>query len=101
MCTGFPCILIHNPGILMICSAGDCLVQGFNPPENAVVIQDSVPGDATDQKGGIPLLRAPRGYERVFQDEQSRNDRQLSIWKPVPMPGSVLFTSLCTPADAC
>lgn len=85
----------------MICSAGDCLVQGFNPPENAVVIQDSVPGDATDQKGGIPLLRAPRGYERVFQDEQSRNDKQLSIWKPVPMPGSVLFTSLCTPADAC
>lgn len=85
----------------IICHAGDCLVQGFNPPENAVVIQDSVPGDATDQTGGIPLLRPPRGYERVFQDEQSRNDKQLSIWKPVPMPGFVLpahsacLTNLC------
>ena len=68
--------------------AGDCLVQGFNPPESAVVIQDSVPGDTADQKGGVPLLRPPRGYERIFQDEQSRNDKQLSIWKPVPMPGS-------------
>ena len=67
---------------------GDCLVQGFNPPESAIVIQDSVPGDTTDQKGGVPLLRPPHGYERIFQDEQSRNDKQLSIWKPVPMPGS-------------
>ena len=75
---------------MTVCCAGDCLVQGFNPPENAVVIQDSVAGDVTDQKGGIPLLRPPRGYERVFQDEQSRNDKQLSIWKPVPMPGSAL-----------
>lgn len=96
------CLYItQNPDMFIICCAGDCLVLGFNPPENAVVIQDSVPGDATDQKGGIPLLRAPRGYERVFQDEQSRNDKQLSIWKPVPMPGSVLLTSLCMLAGAC
>jgi len=67
--------------------AGDCLVQGYNPPESAVVIQDSVSADNTDQKGNVPLLRPPRGYERVFQDEQSRNEKQLSIWKPVPMPG--------------
>ena len=83
-------LLQFSSDTAIICHAGDCLVQGFSPPENAVVIQDSVPGDATDQRGGIPLLRPPRGYERVFQDEQSRNDKQLSIWKPVPMPGSVL-----------
>ncbi len=62
-------------------------MQGYNPPESAVVIQDSVSADNTDQKGSVPLLRPPRGYERVFQDEQSRNEKQLSIWKPVPMPG--------------
>ncbi len=62
-------------------------MQGYNPPESAVVIQDSVSADNTDQKGNVPLLRPPRGYERVFQDEQSRNEKQLSIWKPVPMPG--------------
>ena len=69
------------------CCAGDCLVQGYNPPESAVVIQDSVSGENSEQKGSVPLLRPPRGYERVFQDEQSRNEKQLSIWKPVPMPG--------------
>ncbi len=74
---------------LSVVSAGDCLVSGYNPPENAVVIQDSLPGDNQDQKGSVPLLRPPRGYERVFQDEQSRNEKQLSIWKPVPMPGFV------------
>ena len=73
-------------GVYIASSAGDCLVQGYNPPESAVVIQDSLPGDHADQKA-VPLLRPPRGYERVFQDEQSRNDKQLSIWKPVPMPG--------------
>lgn len=62
-------------------------MQGYNPPESAVVIQDSVAGEKTDQKGSVPLLRPPRGYERVFQDEQSRNEKQLSIWKPVPKPG--------------
>jgi len=62
-------------------------VQGYNPPQSAVVIQDSVAGDNTDQKGNVPLLRPPRGYERIFQDEQSRDEKQLSIWKPVPMPG--------------
>ena len=86
----FSGLLQVSSGTLIVYHAGDCLVQGFNPPENAVVIQDSMPGDATDQKGGIPLLRPPRGYERVFHDEQSRNDKQLSIWKPVPMPGLVL-----------
>ena len=60
--------------------AGDCLVQGYNPPESAS-------GDNTDQKDNLPLLGPPRGYERVFQDEQSRDEKQLTIWKPVPMPG--------------
>ena len=55
-------------------------MQGYNPPESAVVIQDSVSADNTDQKGNVPLLRPPRGYERVFQVEQSRNEKQLSIW---------------------
>ena len=69
------------------CAVGDCLMQGYAPPESAVVFQYSQPGDSADQKGSIPLLRPPRGYERVFQDETSRQDKQLSIWKPVPMPG--------------
>ncbi len=84
-CSGYPSLCkkpYQSPSY-----AGDCLVQGYNPPESAVVIQDSVSADNTDQKGSVPLLRPPRGYERVFQDEQSRNEKQLSIWKPVPMPG--------------
>lgn len=62
-------------------------MQGFSPPESAIVIQDSQPNGASDQTGNVALLRPPRGYELVFQDQNEREDKRLSLWKPIPLPG--------------
>lgn len=66
---------------------GDCLMQGFSPPESAIVIRDSQPAGLSDQTDNVALLKPPRGYELVFQDQNEREEKRLSLWKPLPMPG--------------
>ncbi len=62
-------------------STGDCWVRGMDPPASAVVLSEA--GD----HGTEPLLRSPRAFQLVWQDEAVRDTQRLSIWKPVPPQG--------------
>lgn len=36
---------------------------------------------------GLPLVKAPRGFEPVWEDSSSYNDVRLVLWRPIPYPG--------------
>ena len=68
-------------------SMGDCLVMGYDPPVSACVVQDIGSAEGLGQAQGLPLVKAPRGFELVWSDTTSRQDVRLCFWRPVPYPG--------------
>jgi hypothetical protein len=36
---------------------------------------------------GLSLLKSPRGFEPVWEDESSYADVRLVLWRPIPYPG--------------
>ena len=71
------------------CAAGDCMVQGYDPPHQATVIQDA--DSATDR----PLLTLPKVFQLVWSDEAAPRDKGIAIWRPVPQDGCVIVTACC------
>lgn len=76
-------------------SMGDCLMRGFDPPASAVVVQES---DSTQGLGQreLPLVKAPRAMELVWQDDSHREESRLCFWRPVPHPGYVALGCVAT-----
>ncbi|KAK9819963.1 hypothetical protein WJX72_004515 [[Myrmecia] bisecta] len=85
---------VPPPGYVAL---GDCLEPSYDPPLSVVVLRDvELLGDPADQAASIPLLRSPRGYEMVWTDEAMREDKALTLWKPVPHPGYVAIGCVAT-----
>lgn len=79
---------------------GDCIRRGFDPPASAVVVLDSVAvGEGLGQKKGMPLVKAPRGYELVWNDGNPKADMRACFWKPIPHPGYVAMGCVATIGD--
>jgi hypothetical protein len=36
---------------------------------------------------GLPLVKLPRGFEPIWQDETAAASTRLVLWQPVPFPG--------------
>lgn len=67
---------------------GDCLVRGYDPPLSACVVQDTGSVEELGQPGqALPLVKAPRGYEPVWEDSSNHSDARLVLWRPIPYPG--------------
>ncbi|KAL0018848.1 hypothetical protein WJX79_005127 [Trebouxia sp. C0005] len=69
--------------------------------QRVLFILNSVTGDNTYQMGNVSLLRPPRGDERVFHFEQSRNEKKLPQLKAGPHArGDETFKRQLAAADA-
>ena len=63
--------------------------MGYDPPQSVLVLLDSELAEM--EHSATPSVRMPRGFELIWRDEGDRADRALSIWRPVPFPGSVIL----------
>lgn len=104
-CTAFTCDQLPRaahvgPGDLLPAAlAGDCLTRGFAPPASVCVVPDSPPGQGLGQSASPdPLVRSPRGFELIWQDTPTPEERRLTFWKPIPYPGCGLLA--CTASFA-
>ncbi|KAL4443584.1 hypothetical protein ABPG75_011321 [Micractinium tetrahymenae] len=75
---------------------GDCLVRGYDPPPCASVVQDTGAEEGFGHTQGMPLVKAPRGFEPAWEDGSSLADSRLVLWRPVPYPGYVSMGCVAT-----
>ncbi|KAL4447306.1 hypothetical protein ABPG77_007339, partial [Micractinium sp. CCAP 211/92] len=84
---------VAPPGYVAL---GDCLVRGYDPPLSAGVAQDTGGEEGFGHTQGMPLVKAPRGFEPAWEDASSPPDSRLVLWRPVPYPGYVAMGCVAT-----
>lgn len=72
----------HDHFCTRVC-AGDCVMRGFDPPQETTVIRKSAPENMDD----IPQLKQPQAFSLTWMDDSARPDKALSLWRPIPYPG--------------
>lgn len=76
---------------------GDCIMKGFNPPASALVVLDTgVGGEGLGQAKGMPLVKAPRGYDLIWHDGNPKEEMRACFWRPIPHPGYVAMGCVAT-----
>ncbi len=79
--------------VLLHCCRELCATLQFAMPRCVCCLsQPSAPSLAGGEEGfghtqGMPLVKAPRGFEPAWEDASSPPDSRLVLWRPVPYPG--------------
>lgn len=60
-----------------------CLASTVPPPPPAAAGGPDGLGQSMEQ----PLVKPPRGFEPLWEDDTSYADVRLVVWRPIPYPG--------------